>query len=429
MLTRTAMAAWLLLSALSGARAAAQSPCCDPWTDLGQSLAGAAGAPYLEATGSLADGTQVTLSLEEAAPSAPAWFVAGLTSLDAAFKGGVLVPALDVLVPLVTDAAGRLSLVGSWPLGLPTGTTLFTQCWVQDAGGPAGFAASNAQLGTTPPAPPAGQFPADWIYGGNCAGEPQLQVQPYDTNTWILRQSKCTNFEGPFVFLLFGQDKALLLDTGAGNIDIDGTVTAVIGEWLAAHGKSSIPLVVAHTHAHGDHVAGDPQFTGKPNTTVVGHSTQEVTDFFGFQDWPNDIVQFDLGGRVLDVVAIPGHQAAHITTFDHETCLLLTGDMLYPGHLFINGAVSQGNFAKYQASIQRLVDFIADKPVAWVFGCHVEMKNTPGESYPYGTKNQPLEHDPQLTREHLLELNAAVQAMGSSPHVEVHDDFIIQPSG
>ena len=141
------------------------------------------------------------------------------------------------------------------------------------------------------------------------------------------------------------------------------------------------------------------------------------------------LYRLDLGGRVLDVLAIPGHQAAHIAIYDHETALLLTGDTLYPGFLFIQGAISQGNFAKYQASTQRLVDFIADKPVAWVFGTHVEMTSTPGVAYPYGTTVQPNERDPQLLRAHLLELNAAVQAMGATPHVEVHDDFIIQPSG
>ena len=57
-----------LALALTIPHAAAQSPCCDPWTDLGQALAGAAGAPSLEAIGSLADDTQVSLSVHDAAP-------------------------------------------------------------------------------------------------------------------------------------------------------------------------------------------------------------------------------------------------------------------------------------------------------------------------------------------------------------------------
>jgi hydroxyacylglutathione hydrolase len=424
---RTLTAAFVLaLAALT--RAASQSPCCDPWTDLGQSLAGASGPPSLQATGSLADDTQIVLDLEDAAAVAPTVLVGGLTSIDAPFKGGVLVPSPSVLVSLVTDANGRLSLVGQWPAGFPVASTIYLQCWVQDAGAPAGFAASNAQLGTTPPPPPAAIWPADWINGSNCGGDPPIQVHQYGPNTWILRQSKCTNFEGPFMFLLFGQDKALMFDTGAGGIQIYNTVNPIVQAWATAHGKVNYPLVVAHTHGHGDHVAGDSQFTGKPNVTVVGTSQTAVAAFFGFTDWPNDLRTYELGGRTLDVIAIPGHQSAHIALYDRETALLLTGDTLYPGHLFINGAVSQGNFTKYKASTQRLVDFIADKPVAWVFGTHVESKNTPFEYYPYGTQSQPLEHDPQLTRAHLVELNAAVQAM-TVPVTEAHADFRIEPSG
>jgi hypothetical protein len=37
-----------------------------------------------------------------------------------------------------------------WPAGAPSGTTLVVQAWLQDAGGPAGAAASNALGGDVP---------------------------------------------------------------------------------------------------------------------------------------------------------------------------------------------------------------------------------------------------------------------------------------
>ncbi len=37
----------------------------------------------------------------------------------------------------------------------------------------------------------------------------------FDAHTFILRQSKTVNFEAPFLFLLCGNERALLLDTGA----------------------------------------------------------------------------------------------------------------------------------------------------------------------------------------------------------------------
>ena len=417
----------LLALCLIAARIAAQDPCCDPWTDLGHALAGAGGAPQLQAIGSLAEDTQFVLDVQGATPSALGWLFTGVNELSTGFKGGVLVPAPIDVVPLVTDSTGSVVLTGLWPAGSPQGSTFYAQFWVHDASAPKRFAASNAMLGLTPPPPPVAQFPADWINGSHCDVDPLIQVQQCGENTWILRQNKCVKIYDNFMFLFFGQDRAILFDTGAGGIPILDTVESIMDGWLAAHGRASIPLVVAHTHAHADHIAGDPEFAGQPGVTLVGTTPADVQAFFGFRDWPNDVVQFELGGRTLDIVATPGHEASHIAIYDHQTALLVTGDLLYPGYLFIPHAVSQGNFVQFQASTQRLVDFMADKPIAWIFGCHVEMKNTPFEAYPHLTEAQPDEHDPQLTRAQLLELNAAVQAM-STPVYEVHADFIIDPS-
>jgi len=45
---------------------------------------------------------------------------------------------------------------------------------------------------------------------------PDWDVHEIDRDLYILRQSPCASYEKPFVFLLFGDDRALLLDTGAG---------------------------------------------------------------------------------------------------------------------------------------------------------------------------------------------------------------------
>lgn len=267
-----------------------------------------------------------------------------------------------------------------------------------------------------------GVFPAVWIWGApNCGTDPQIQVHQYNENTYILRQSICTNFEGPFIYLLFGSQKVLMQDTGASNVPLYNTVKSIIDQWLLAHGQSSIQLIVSHTHAHGDHIFNDAQFVGKPNTTVVGTSQTAVVNFFGLAGWPNNIANYDLGGRVVQVIPLPGHQNAHIAVYDAATGFLLTGDTLYPGRLYIS------NWSQYKASIQRLVDFTADKAVCHVMGTHIEMSKTPGDDYPIGANSHPNEHVLQLGREHLIELNNACIAMGNTPVLQVHDDFIIYP--
>jgi glyoxylase-like metal-dependent hydrolase (beta-lactamase superfamily II) len=427
MTTRLAAASLVAASLLLAAPAARAGGCCATWDDLGSGLAGSNGVPLATGTGTLSGGNVSLVGLNGALENSITTLVVGFSQLNAPFKGGVLVPNPDLLLgPIPTSVTGTAEISGLWPFGVPSETQIAFQWWVPDAAGPAGLAASNGLLGTTPHEPVAGTFPADWVFG-DC-GEDPIQVHKYDDSTWILRQSQCTNFEGPFMYLLFGTERAMLLDTGAGGIPIGNFVRALVEQYEQEHGLD-LDLLVTHTHGHGDHFQGDGQFNGQPNTTVVGVSQSAVASFYGFQDWPNDIRTLDLGGRVLDVLAIPGHQAASVAHYDRETGLLLTGDTLYPGFLFIIGAVGQGNFAVFRDSIQRMVDFTTDKPVTWVLGTHVEMTSTPGVAYPYGTDFQPLERVLELTRDHLVELLDALIAMGSTPFQDVHDDFIITPAG
>lgn len=51
----------------------------------------------------------------------------------------------------------------------------------------------------------------------------------------------------------------------------------------------------------------DEQFSGRPDMVVVGRSPDAVREFFGVRAWPQEVVTFDLGGRVLEVMGCPGH--------------------------------------------------------------------------------------------------------------------------
>ncbi len=293
------------------------------------------------------------------------------------------------------------------------------------AAGGAGGAGGAANAGGTGGAAEGGGaevngFPAAWPNGTDCSAEAPIFVWAYADDTYILRQSLCTSFEGPFLYLFFGDDKVLLEDTGDGDIPVRDAVQSVIDEWLRAHGKASIELVVMHSHSHGDHTNGDDQFAGQPNTTLVGTSLANVTSFFGIADWPNQAVTFDLGNRVLDVVPIPGHQQTHLALYDRRHDLLLTGDTLYPGRLYVS------DFDAYKASTARLAAFVANNPVAWVLGTHIEMTTTPMQDFAFSAAQHPNEHVLQLGLEHVQELDSAVQAM-SGPEYEEHDDFIIYP--
>jgi hypothetical protein len=122
-----------------------------PWRDAGFALGGVDGPPFLLGTGSLGANTPVGLELRDAPDATPAHLVLGLSGLFAPVKGGVLVPdPLLVESGLVTDGDGQLSLVGTWPPGVPPGAELWLQVWIQDATGPKGVTASRGVVGTAP---------------------------------------------------------------------------------------------------------------------------------------------------------------------------------------------------------------------------------------------------------------------------------------
>ncbi|WP_070158049.1 hypothetical protein [Sphingobium phenoxybenzoativorans] len=73
-------------------------------------------------------------------------------------------------------------------------------------------------LGAAAPAPVTPQF-EHWI-DGTAATEPETQIQSIDADTFVIRQSVKTNFEAPFLYLIFGKDRALLIDSGAGGLKI-----------------------------------------------------------------------------------------------------------------------------------------------------------------------------------------------------------------
>ena len=63
-----------------------------------------------------------------------------------------------------------------------------------------------------------------WNHGSSdCKSntDPAIEVFRYDQSSFILRQNKCLSFEAPFLYVLLGNEKALVLDTGATKSALD----------------------------------------------------------------------------------------------------------------------------------------------------------------------------------------------------------------
>jgi len=265
-----------------------------------------------------------------------------------------------------------------------------------------------------------------WIHGSRRRSRdtgPAIQVHACEEATFILRQNKAVHYEAPFLYLFCGADRALLLDTGAtadpDRFPLRAAVDDLLAGWLAGHPNEGYELIVAHTHGHGDHVAGDGQFAGRPGTTVVGREPEAVREFFGFTSWPGQVVTLDLGGRVLEITGSPGHHAAAITVFDPRTGFLVTGDTVYPGRLYVF------DMAEFAGSLDRMVEFAAARPVTHVMGCHIEMTTRPNRDYPAGSTYQPDEPPLPMTVAQLARVRDAARSVASRPGAHGFGDFII----
>ncbi len=109
--------------------------------NLGNGLAGNH-APVLTGSGSLAAGGNFSLTMTGLPTFTTTNVVVGFATLLAPFKGGVMGPTVDLVIPFGTGL-GTVVLPATTPPGIPSGASIYVQSWTPDAGGPAGFDATN----------------------------------------------------------------------------------------------------------------------------------------------------------------------------------------------------------------------------------------------------------------------------------------------
>jgi glyoxylase-like metal-dependent hydrolase (beta-lactamase superfamily II) len=293
---------------------------------------------------------------------------------------------------------------------------------------------SITTLQAEPPSAPTdalapGSIRFAWNHGSISAAtnkDPRIQIIAYNEDTYILRENLAVHWEGSFTYLLFGQDRALLIDTGAtanaAFYPLRSTVDTLIKRWCAIRGKTDLPLTVVLTS--GEDVGqnqGYTQFVGRPATTLAPLDLPGMKTFFGFSDgWPSASASIDLGGRSVTVIPSPGTHKDGLSFYDPYNGFLHTGDLLMPGRILI------ANDADYLASITRLKEQTSQHPLKWIMGGHIEMTFLPGVAYLSRSNYKPREHVLQMESRVIDEaLAAATHLLGQSGAV-VRPDFVIQ---
>jgi glyoxylase-like metal-dependent hydrolase (beta-lactamase superfamily II) len=186
-------------------------------------------------------------------------------------------------------------------------------------------------------------------------------------------------------YLIVGEKRALLFDTGMGISDVKKVVAELTG----------LPVVVLNSHTHDDHVGGNWEFS-----TIYGMDTDftrenargsrvdaqaEITPdqicgtvpqgfdskAYATRPWKitaytHDGDRFDLGGRTLEVISTPGHTPDAISLIDRVNGLLFTGDTYYPAPIWLFRP--ETDLDAYAASIRRLAALAPQ--IKLVIGAH-----------------------------------------------------------
>ncbi|MEE4301785.1 MAG: MBL fold metallo-hydrolase [Pseudomonadales bacterium] len=277
-----------------------------------------------------------------------------------------------------------------------------------------------------PEGPAPGNMRFAWIHGSVSAmhnTDVRVQVHRYNEHTYILRQNPAVDWEAPFMYLLVGEEKALLIDAGAtANAEwfpLRETVDGVLARWADANGMGMPELVVLTTSDAPAQVDGLVQFRDRPDTTVIEPTVRAVRRALDLDDWPNDVAMLDLGGRVLTVLPTPGVAEMALSIYDPYSDFLFTGTTFLPGRIVIR------DFDAYDASIEKLRDFAATHPVKWVMGGQIDMSSSPGVDYRLRSNHRPNEHALQMDPSRLATARDVVKLINGREHVEVLADFIV----
>jgi glyoxylase-like metal-dependent hydrolase (beta-lactamase superfamily II) len=196
-------------------------------------------------------------------------------------------------------------------------------------------------------------------------------IEKIDDMTFAI--SEYGHWEKVHSYLLIGTECALLIDTGLGIGNIKKEVDKL----------TSLPVKVATTHAHWDHIGGHKYFeefyvhendadwliNGLPIPIVAIRNTimkeplsknpPKEFDIDNYAIYTNNSVGIlkdkdliDIGSRKIRVVHTPGHSPGHICLFEEEKGYLYTGDLIYLGTLY--AFYPSTNPVHYKQSIEKI---------------------------------------------------------------------------
>jgi hydroxyacylglutathione hydrolase len=208
-------------------------------------------------------------------------------------------------------------------------------------------------------------------------------------------------YQQNYSYLIVGETRAILFDSGSGTRDISGVVANL----------TKLPITVIVSHLHYDHLGGVGPFghvamIDMPETRAdmagtlfqprryeyMGFYDGRVAPSFRVGEWLAPGAVIDLGGRSLQVLSTPGHTPSSVALFDATNRRLFIGDFIYPTTLyaFLPGA----SLSAYQATAKMLLRMLPADTVLWTAHC---CRKNEGVSAPWLSTRDLRDLDTALT--------------------------------
>ena len=163
-----------------------------------------------------------------------------------------------------------------------------------------------------------------------------MEIIKINEDTWRIEDS------GVRFFLLAGEKKALLIDSGM----------QVHNAKEIAEGLVNVPIELLNTHGDMDHVGSNDEFDS------FYMNPAEASNYYNTQKRTGTIIpvtdgdMIDLGGRELEIITLPGHTPGSIAVLDKRDRVLISGDPIQDGNIFMFGV--QREMHAYLLSLEKL---------------------------------------------------------------------------
>lgn len=161
-------------------------------------------------------------------------------------------------------------------------------------------------------------------------------------------------------FLFVGKEEIVMIDLGMGGNHL---LEQVRKRW-------DYPIRVIFTHADMDHVGDALDFEQRyMHPSEFDYYYSKAQQPAPMQPiWEGELI--DIGDYHFEVLLIPGHTPGSICLLDRKRKIMIGGDTIQVGPIFMFGPGR--NFYALKSSMNKLQTMLED--IEWIYGCHNDLK-------------------------------------------------------